>query len=60
MPRYRYTGETRVRIPDAFAEVDPGEEFDSPVELANQYLVPVDAKKRAPAPAPAPAEEARA
>jgi hypothetical protein len=38
MPRYRYTGQVRVSVPDARVEVDPGEEFDSDVELNNPYF----------------------
>lgn len=41
--RYRNDHDTPRSIPDAGVEsVDPGAEFDSPVELHNALLTPVD------------------
>jgi len=43
MPRYRNTYDTPRSIPDAGVEVvEPGEEFESAVELHNPLLTPVD------------------
>lgn len=43
MPRYRNDYDTARSIPDADAEnVEPGDEFDSKVELHNPFLTPVD------------------
>ena len=57
MPRYKYTGDTRVRVVDAVVEVDPGEEFDCEVELNNPFLVRVDGDQPNPEPAPEPEPE---
>ena len=41
--RYRNDYDTPREVPDALvASVEPGEEFDSPVELHNQLLTPVE------------------
>lgn len=46
MYRYRNTQSVRIWIPDAGVEVEPGEEFDSPVELNNPTLEPVKAASK--------------
>lgn len=38
---YRYIGEAEALIPDLHRIVQPGEEFESSVELSNPHLEPV-------------------
>ena len=52
MPRYKYVGEGPAFIPDVPIMAQPGQEFDSPVELNSSSLQPVNGKK------PASTEEA--